>query len=106
MYAAFVLRALGYTEADGDFTYADADGFAQQIGLYDAAVIDTENFLRDDVVAASYTALSLVPKGSEQTLLEQLVANDAVDARTAEPYQVLFRSLWAVSHGDGRYGGI
>lgn len=90
MYAAFVLRALGYTEADGDFTYADADGFAQQIGLYDAAVIDTENFLRDDVVAASYTALSLVPKGSEQTLLEQLVANDAVDARTAEPYQVLF----------------
>lgn len=90
MYAAFVLRALGYTEADGDFTYADVDDFAQQIGLYGAAVIDTEDFLRDDVVAASYTALSLIPKGSEQTLLEQLVENDAVDAQAAEPYQTLF----------------
>lgn len=90
MYAAFVLRALGYTEADGDFTYADVDGFAQKIGLYDAAVIDTEDFLRDDVVAASYTALSLMPKDSEQTLLDQLVENGAVDAQAAEPYQTLF----------------
>lgn len=90
MYAAFVLRALGYTEADGDFTYADVDAFAQKIGLYDAAVIDTEDFLRDDVVAASYTALSLMPKDSKQTLLEQLVENGAVDAQAAEPYQTLF----------------
>lgn len=90
MYAAFVLRALGYTEADGDFTYADVDGFAQKIGLYDAAVIDTEDFLRDDVVATSYTALSLMPKDSEQTLLDQLVENGAVDAQAAEPYQTLF----------------
>ena len=90
MYAAFVLRALGYTEADGDFTYAGVDAFAQQIGLYDAAVIDTADFLRDDVAAASYTALSLKPKDSEQTLLEQLVADGAVDAQAAEPYQALF----------------
>ncbi len=90
MYAAFVLRALGYTEADGDFAYADVDDFAQQIGLYEAAVIDTEDFLRDDVAAASYTALSLIPKGSEQTLLEQLVENGAVDAQVAKPYQTLF----------------
>ena len=90
MYAAFVLRALGYTEADGDFTYADVDAFAQKIGLYDAAVIDTEDFLRDDVVAASYTALSLMPKYSEKTLLERLVENGAVDAQAAEPYQTLF----------------
>lgn len=90
MYAAFVLRALGYTEADGDFTYAGVDAFAQQIGLYDVAVIDTEDFLRDDVVAASYTALSLMPKDSEQTLLDQLVENGAVDAQAADPYQTLF----------------
>lgn len=90
MYAAFVLRALGYTEADGDFTYAGVDAFAQQIGLYDAAVIDTADFLRDDVAAASYTALSLTPKDSKQTLLEQLVADGAVDAQAAEPYQALF----------------
>lgn len=90
MYAAFVLRALGYTEAAGDFTYTDVDAFVQQIGLYDAAVIDTADFLRDDVAAASYTALSLTPKDSKQTLLEQLVADGAVDAQAAEPYQALF----------------
>lgn len=92
MYAAFVLRALGYTEADGDFAYADVDDFARQIGLYEAAVIDTEDFLRDDVAAASYTALSLIPKGSEQTLLEQLVENGAVDAQMAKSYQTLFNT--------------
>lgn len=90
MYAAFVLRALGYTEANGDFVYADVDDFAQQVGLYEAAVIDIEDFLRDDVAAASYTALSLIPKGKEQTLLEQLVEHGAVDAQTAKPYQTLF----------------
>ena len=90
MYAAFVLRALGYTEADGDFTYAKVDDFAHQIGLYDAAVIDTEEFLRDDVAAASYTALSLTTKDNDQTLLEQLVQNGAVDAQAAKPYQTLF----------------
>lgn len=90
MYAAFILRALGYTETEGDFTYAGVNAFAQQIGLYDTAVIDTGEFLRDDVAAASYTALSLTPKGSAQTLLEQLVESGAVDAQAAEPYQTLF----------------
>lgn len=68
------------------------DDFARQIGLYEAAVIDTEDFLRDDVAAASYTALSLIPKGSEQTLLEQLVENGAVDAQMAKSYQTLFNT--------------
>ena len=35
MYAAFLLRALGYTEAAGDFTYADAVPQAQACGVYD-----------------------------------------------------------------------
>ena len=90
MYAAFVLRALGYTEADGDFTYAKVDDFAHQIGLYDAAVIDTEEFLRDDVAAASYTALSLTTKDNDQTLLDQLVQSGAIDEQAAKPYQTLF----------------
>ena len=90
MYAAFLLRALGYTEAAGDFTYADAVPQAQACGVYDPAVIDTADFLRGDVAEASYTALSVTPKGGEGTLLDQLVQEGAVDAQAAAPYQQLF----------------
>lgn len=90
MYAAFLLRALGYTEAAGDFTYAQAVSAAQEYGVYDPAVVDTADFLRDDVAAASYTALSLTPKGAEGTLLDRLVADGAVNAQAAARYQALF----------------
>ncbi len=90
MYAAFLLRALGYTEAAGDFTYAQAATAAQDYGVYDPAVIDTTEFLRDDVAAASYTALSVAPKGAEGTLLDRLVQEGAVEAEAAQPYQALF----------------
>ncbi len=90
MYAAFMLRALDYSEAEGDFVYSDAVAFAKQIGLYDPAVVDTAEFLRDDAAAASYTALSLQPKNAEDTLLDQLVADGAVEAAVAKPYQSLF----------------
>lgn len=90
MYAAFLLRALHYSEADGDFTYANAMQFAQDIGLYDPSVIGTGTFLRDHVVAASYTALALQPKGGSDSLLAQLVADGAVDSETAAPYRARF----------------
>lgn len=90
MYAAFAMRALGYNEAAGDYAYADAAAFAEQIGLFDPTVIDTAVFLRDDIVAASYTALSLPVKGSGELLLDKLVSEGAVDPAAAEPYQDLF----------------
>lgn len=90
MYAAFLLRALGYTEAAGDFSFADAVAAAQHYGVYDPAIIDTVEFLRDDVAAASYTSLSAAPKGAEGTLLDRLVQEGVVDAETAQPYQALF----------------
>lgn len=92
MYAAFVLRALGYTEAEGDYTYDSVLAFAGQAGLYDPAVTDTADFLRDDVAAASYTALSLPVKDSGQSLLDSLVADGAVEAQAAAPVQALFSS--------------
>ncbi|MDO4270073.1 MAG: S-layer homology domain-containing protein [Eubacteriales bacterium] len=90
MYAAFLLRVLGYAEAEGDFTYREAVSFAEQTGLYDASTVDVENFLRDHVAAASYTALSLAPKGQSDTLLDSLIGQGAVDAEAAAPYRSLF----------------
>ena len=90
MYAAFLLRALGYSEGAGDFAYADAVAAAQARGVYDVTVVDTADFRRDDVAAASYTALSLMPKGASRTLLDRLVADGAVGESAAAPYQALF----------------
>lgn len=90
MYAAFLLRSLGYTEGAGDFTYTDAVQAAERLGLYDPAAIDTEVFSRDDVAAASYTALSVSPKGEEDTLLDRLTAQDAVDKTAAAQVKRLF----------------
>lgn len=90
MYAAFLLRALHYSEADGDFTYANAVQFAQDIGLYDPSVIGAGVFLRDHVAATSYTALALQPKGGSDSLLSELVADGSVDSKAAAPYQARF----------------
>lgn len=115
MYAALMLRALGYTEEDGDFSYADALTRAEKIGLYDPAVIDTKNFLRDDAVAASYTALSLMPKGETGTLLDRLTAAGAVGQTEAQPSQQLFAdyaayradtAAWADLTDFGVRGGL
>lgn len=57
MYTTFLLRALGYSDAKGDFTYAKALDFGEQVGLVDDINCSTKNFLRDNAVAMSLTAL-------------------------------------------------
>ncbi|MGI6181056.1 MAG: S-layer homology domain-containing protein [Agathobaculum sp.] len=90
MYAAFLLRALGYSEQDGDFTYRSTLDFAEKIGLYDAYTVDEADFRRGHLAAASYTALSITPKDGQGTLLDQLVRSGAVERTAAAPYQKLF----------------
>ena len=77
-YATFLMRALGYSDTDGDFTYTDALDFAAEKGVVNPYNCDVSNFLRDDVVAMSYTALSVAPKSGETDLLTKLVDEGAV----------------------------
>ena len=88
MYAVFLLRALGYSDT-ADFSYANAIETAREQGIYDTGIINVQNFLRD---AASYTALSVSPKNSEGTLLDQLVSENAITEADAKRYQSLFSS--------------
>ena len=67
MYTTFLLRALGYSDAKGDFTYAKALDFGEQVGLVDDINCSTKNFLRDNVVAMSLTALDTDVKGSDKS---------------------------------------
>lgn len=91
MYTTFLLRALGYSEAEGDFTYNDAVAKARELGLADYANLpqsvfaDTQpTFLRDNVVALSYTALNTsMADDADTTLLEKLVEDGAVDRTKA-----------------------
>ena len=85
MYTTFVLRAMGYSDADGDFTYAAALTFGAEIGIVDDFVAGT-TFLRDNMVAISYLSLN-APVNSEDagTLLNKLVADGAVTAEAAKP---------------------
>ena len=91
MYAVFLLRALGYSDT-ADFSYANAIETAREQGIYDTGIINVQNFLRDDAAAASYTVLSVSPKNSEGTLLNQLVSENAITEADAKRYQSLFSS--------------
>ncbi|HPE16184.1 MAG TPA: hypothetical protein PK597_04445, partial [Oscillospiraceae bacterium] len=91
MFTTFVLRALGYSEENGDFTFADAEEFGMEIGLT-AGYGFSSTFLRDDMVALAYSALfQPVNDDSGMTLLEKLVAQGAVDAEAADKYLDAYR---------------
>ncbi len=91
MFETFVLRALGYSDAEGgDFTYLGASDFADSLGV-SAPYLRGETFLRDNVAAISYNALFAKPKNSEaDTLLAGLVADKAVSEEAAKPYLALY----------------
>ncbi len=73
MYLTFVLRALRYDDAAGDFAWNEPDALAKSVGILPGGV-DTINFLRADVVLVSWAALATDLKDGSQTLSEKLVS--------------------------------
>ncbi|WP_438497089.1 cyclophilin-like fold protein [Paenibacillus sp. IHBB 3054] len=86
MYTTFVMRALGY---GNEFSYQSAIVAADELGLL-SSITKNGNFLRGDMVAVSYSALAVKLKGSDRTLLDELVADKVVDVEAAQPVQKLF----------------
>jgi len=91
-YATFLLRALGYVDGV-DFTYDTALTYGEKIGLCDWANCFGEVFLRDNVVAMSYTALSMPTKSGDVDLLSKLVSSGAV--KDAKGYDAFFADMRA-----------
>ncbi len=88
MYLTFMLRALGYSDTDGDFVWNAPDTLAKAVGILPESV-NTTNFMRSDVVLVSWAALGAELKGGGQSLAEKLMAdeafdNDALDAANAK----------------------
>ena len=73
-YLTFVLRAMGYSEADGDFRWDAAWELSDKLnithGEYDAS---TASFDRGDVVKISWSALAAYVKGEGRFLGEKLL---------------------------------
>lgn len=98
-YAVFLLRALGYADGE-DFTYADAEAFAAQLGFYQVALFGG-TFTRGDLAWMTWFALFAKTKGGSQTLLQRLVAEQAVDAETARQLQQQYQSAGVTLSADG-----
>ncbi len=78
MYCTYVLRALGYDDAAGDFSYRAAVSKATELGLITGAQyeqLQTTGLLRDHMALISYNALWAPCKGTGQTLGERLIEN-------------------------------
>ena len=80
-YLTFMLRALGYSDANGDFAWDAPETLASGIGLL-PPFVDTENFWRADIVSISYAALSVQLKGKPITLAQKLIDADVFPAET------------------------
>jgi hypothetical protein len=73
-YSVFLLRALGYSEKDNDFTYSNALDKAYDLGIINSK--DGASFTRGKVAELSYNALLLSPKGEAKKLASKLLWED------------------------------
>ena len=88
-YMTFVLRALGYDDngSNGDFTWENSLEFADENGFINYELyskLKTEIFLRGHVAWVSFEILMVDKKNGSGTLIENLIADGAVDRAAAE----------------------
>ncbi len=74
MYLTFVLRALGYNDAAGDFSFDKPVTLAKAAGILPAGV-DTAGFKRGDVALISWAALEADVKGGTTQLGKRLISD-------------------------------
>jgi hypothetical protein len=83
MYLTFVLRALGYSDSDGDFTWQDPYTLASSLGLL-PDYVNLTSFYRSDAVIISYAALATPLKGTTTTLATSLMDMGVFSAKEYE----------------------
>jgi hypothetical protein len=86
-YATFILRALGYNDKTGDFTFNGSLQKAMELGVINdseySLLRDNQTFLRDDLVGISYGSLPVNLKNSSKSLMAELIDAGAVDSAKA-----------------------
>ena len=83
-FSAMTLRALGYSEQDGDFDYSNAVEKAVSVGLFDGTVASVYELSRRDMILIISRAMRANICNSSRTLIEKLCDDGAVDRAAAE----------------------
>jgi len=83
-YVTFVLRALGFDDSAGDFTWGGALQFGMYAGVWDPLFAEGP-FLRGHVAAISFLAMAAYMADEDIMLLEVLVDDGVVSASAAAP---------------------
>ena len=80
-YVAFLLRAAGYDDKTGDFSWQTAASKGLELGLYDNAFLSRcgKGVTRGQMAEVSYAALSLPLKSGSETLAGMLARLGVVD---------------------------
>lgn len=87
MYLTYLLRALGYDDGAGDFSYNTAHETAARLGLCAEGAYGSGTFYRDDCVYTSYQALRCRAKDGGEALIYRLTDDKTADELrdSAEP---------------------
>lgn len=94
MYLTFMLRALGYSDTDGDFAWNAPDTLAKAVGILPGSV-NTSDFLRADVVIVSWAALETDLKSGMQRLAKKLITEKVF---TGDVYAQVITRVGEVKH--------
>ncbi|TCT15371.1 uncharacterized lipoprotein YddW (UPF0748 family) [Natranaerovirga pectinivora] len=85
-YTTFLLRALGYSDRDGDFYWKDSLEFAQSIHMVSVeeanSIKGLNGFTRDYMVKFSYNSLYTLGKDSNEFLIDSLYKKGAISNNT------------------------
>lgn len=95
-YSTFILRALGYNDSNGDFSWDNAANFSAESGIIaddEKAVVTSGVFRRDYLVLLSCKALFANLKSEEISLLDKLISNGTVSSETAKTYENLLKNI-------------
>ena len=98
-YVTFVLRALGYNDTAGDFSYNEALVLGEELGLIGAGEC-TGDIYRDDCAIISYRAVKTKMKGADTTLMGKLIADGVLTDEMVKSSGVLEETI-AVKLRDG-----
>lgn len=88
-FSTMLLRVLGYSDSEGDFSYDAAVSFAQNKGLVDSAIASHWELSRSDMITMCYNALRLNIKNSNRTLAKKLCDEGAIDKSLATSTGIL-----------------
>lgn len=97
-WAAFLLRMLGYSDKEGDFTVGGAAAFAQRIGLFSGSY--SGSLTQGDLHRTAVDALSFFYRDGGATVAQHLVEQGAVSRTAANALELLNPALTARQIAD------